>query len=357
MFGCYGCKTIGKGRKINITFVIHNLVTQGRNSDTFLLPDYRLVMIFSYQISTTMATCLKTLLVPVVLLCLLVPINAQDLKHLFEIAHYRLRTGAEDVNGVLDSMELDNAPIVPFQGVYSNGIYPGTDPENGANIRTPQVSSLYDDEFAIVLEFTISAIDGETRPIVILGQNDQYLGFEVRSDDTYAIIYNKTHRLAVPGLTPDLAIHELTIIHNQLTSHTEFYLGSTLIGELNVPLEREKDDGRITNANAALSRSFLGYWSNLFIYGSEDITAIRDHILEKAIRLTPNPANEFLLINAEDRRIKTWMILNASGQHVSKGNYQRDMQIDIRDLAPGMYFLQLLDEEGRNMVTRKFVRM
>lgn len=304
-----------------------------------------------------MYTFSKTSLLIAAILCLVTQIKAQDLKDLFEIGHYRFRTGIEDVNGVLDSMEVDNAPIVPGVGIYSNGIFPGADPDNGANIRTPDLSTLYDDEFAVQLEFTITELDGETRPIVILGQNDQYLGFEVRSNNTYAFIYNKTQRLPVPGVTADLNTHGLTIIHNSVTDITEFYFGNSLIGMVNAPLAREDDDGRITNVNNAIAQSYLGYWSNLWIYGSEDITAVRDHILENTLSLAPNPATETLNITAEDRRIKNWSIYNASGHRVVSGNYQQEMQIDIRHLKPGIYFLQLKDEEGRTMVSKQFVRM
>jgi hypothetical protein len=282
--------------------------------------------------------------------------KAQDLKDLFAIGHYRFRTGLEDVNGVLDSVEVDNAPIVQGVGIYSNGIFPGSDPENGANIRTPQLSTLYDDEFAVELEFAITNLDGETRPIGILGQNDKYLGFEVRSDNTFAFIYNKTQRLPVPGVTADLSTHGITIIHNSVTDHTEFYFGSTLVGTTDVPLVRSDGDGRITNVNSTTAQSYLGYWSNLFIYGSEDITAVRDHLLENAITLSPNPASESVKISAADVRVASWNICDAVGHVVLSGKFESEMQIDLRQLESGIYFLRLLDSNTRMMVGKKFVK-
>ncbi len=306
-----------------------------------------------------MSTFIKTLSAIVPLLLIFISVQGQDLKHLYQIAHYRLVNSTQDLEGNLDSMELDNAPYDGTSGVYSNGIYPGTDPKTGSYIRTPDVESLYDPEFAILLVFKLDQLDGETRPVVVLGESARYLGLEVRYDNKFTMLFNNNQHIVIDGITAAPTWYEVAILHNQSTQTTEFYLSGDLVGTLNGALNREENDGRISNINPSTAQAFKGHWQNLFIYGSEEITALKESLKENDnLAVFPNPASTQIYFHDVDLRAAQWTIRDMNGMPIRSGDIN-DIKggLDIRGFIPGSYMLQLRDAAGKPVAKKRFIKV
>jgi hypothetical protein len=65
------------------------------------------------------------------------------------------------------------------------------------------------------------------------------------------------------------------------------------------------------------------------------------------VNLYPNPANDNVTINAQNKLLKEIRILYADGRLISTVNPQTcNYQLDLKDLKEGMYFIQIIGESG-----------
>lgn len=289
----------------------------------------------------------------VLLLCTL---RAQDLENLFEAAHYRLINTSQDVLGLQDSIQLVNAPYDGNNGVYSNGIYVGHDPENGALIQTPMIDAMYDSVFAVQVLYRLTDLDGESHPVIILGPAYRFLGFEVWSDNTFKMLINNGELHDVAGLTANQnEWNELTIIHHEDAAHTEFWHSTELIGTIDGVLMRSETDGRVINVNGASGKSFKGNWRNLRIYGAEAITSIDALTPATAITLL-NPAGNNLQIFTTNKNPSAWRIYDLQGMLISTGAITSEHRIDISELQEGLYVLHVLDVRDEMIGVGRFVK-
>lgn len=292
------------------------------------------------------------------LLVIHIAAKAQDLSDLFPFAHYTLINTPNDALGLRNPMVLTNTVYDGNDGVYFNGKHPVVD-QGGAWARTTYMSALFDPKFAVQVEFKIEDLDGSLRCIVICGLSTftQYLGLFINSNQ-FSILLSDGLSLALPDLDPQEDVwYKFTMIYDTLSNNAKFYLGSNLIESANHQLVRSPGDAFVNNYFPLGGYPLKGNWRNLRIYGKEDVTALEDE-LDQAnhVSIFPNPANESLIINAEDRQIKKWNICNATGQSLCNGIYRHEEQIDLRDIVPGNYFIQMLDDRGNIIATKQFVK-
>ena len=81
-----------------------------------------------------------------------------------------------------------------------------------------------------------------------------------------------------------------------------------------------------------------------------------DEYTNAKIRLYPNPASDFVMIeNLTEYRIKQYKVLNFNGQTLLSNLVIKNGQIDIQNLAKGMYLLQITLENGQTL-TQKILK-
>lgn len=303
---------------------------------------------------------MKALITSIILLLVIhIYPKAQDLSDLFPFAHYTLINTPNDALGLQNPMNLVNTVYEGNDGIYFNGKHPVVD-QGGSWARTYYMSALFDPKFAVQVEFKIEDLDGSLRCIVICGLSTftQYLGLFINSNQ-FSILLSDGLSLALPDLDPQEDVwYKFTMIYDTLSNNAKFYLGSNLIESANHQLVRSPGDAFVNNYFPLGGYPLKGNWRNLRIYGKEEVSALEDE-LDHANQLTifPNPAQESLVINTEDKRIKKWRICNAAGQSILSGPYRQHEQLDIHDMVPANYFIQLLDNIGTVLATRTFAKM
>ena len=301
---------------------------------------------------------MKTFLAFISLL-VLVPIAAQDLSGLFPFAHYTLINTPNDALGLQNPMVLTNTVYEGNDGIYFNGKHPVVD-QSGSWARTYYMSALFDPKFAVQVEFKIEDLDGSLRCIVICGLSTftQYLGLFITSSNQFSILLSDGLSLALPDLDPQEDVwYKFTMIYDTVSNNAKFYLGSNLIESANHQLVRSPGDAFVNNYFPLGGYPLKGNWRNLRIYGKEDISALEDELAQTTqLTVFPNPAEESLVINSDDNRFKKWSICNVTGQTLLNGTYRQREQIDLRDLVPGNYFIQLLDNNGIVLATKTFAK-
>jgi hypothetical protein len=91
---------------------------------------------------------------------------------------------------------------------------------------------------------------------------------------------------------------------------------------------------------------------------SEQLVSTNDLSIagENQLRIFPNPASDFLTIDIKGKSISSVEILDATGRMIRKENYSGfSSAIPIHDLAPGMYFIRVLDD-NQQMHVISFVK-
>jgi hypothetical protein len=78
-------------------------------------------------------------------------------------------------------------------------------------------------------------------------------------------------------------------------------------------------------------------------------------LLAGQIQIYPNPAEQFLVINSDLDEMYSALLYNSNGRILSKTNFTKSTQIDLSDLAPGIYFIRLTNESGEVCI-HKIVR-
>ncbi len=92
------------------------------------------------------------------------------------------------------------------------------------------------------------------------------------------------------------------------------------------------------------------------IPGGGSFTGVNENlkIKESGILIYPNPARTTLNIQTNLNNLETYRIYSLQGQLLEDSKFEK--QIPIQHLPPGFYFLQLMGENGKMELTRKFVK-
>lgn len=100
-----------------------------------------------------------------------------------------------------------------------------------------------------------------------------------------------------------------------------------------------------------VSGKVVSYSNNVDVI--TDVPTIIDHKDPFEVNLLPNPANDVLRLSTNYDKGKVCVhILNMQGQEVRNFVFSETTTIDISDLAPGMYFVNVI---GGQVVTKKLV--
>ncbi|PLW92512.1 MAG: hypothetical protein C0592_10385 [Marinilabiliales bacterium] len=83
------------------------------------------------------------------------------------------------------------------------------------------------------------------------------------------------------------------------------------------------------------------------IYAVLGVQGIREASEEMRLRLYPNPATDFVhVLNPEGITIERCLVLTSDGRLVKEAMPDHTGRINVSDLAPGLYYLQVFSKEG-----------
>ncbi len=86
-----------------------------------------------------------------------------------------------------------------------------------------------------------------------------------------------------------------------------------------------------------------------------NLVNIKDISENVNFKLTPNPVQNHLKIDAPNLNIKSLKIYDINGKAIINTAYTEGGVIDVSDLAKGIYFVQLIDYQ-LNSVLKKFIK-
>lgn len=284
------------------------------------------------------------------------PSRAQNLDDLFPFAHYTLIQTPDDALGYQVPIELWNTVYEGADGIYFSGLH-AFDP-GGSYARTSGMSALNDAAFAVQVEFKIEDLDGEFRAVIVCGEGWRYLGLLI-SLDSFALVVNNNEFTYITAVIPEEDVwYKATILCDTVTDNIQLYLDGIQLADFNEQLIRPVGDNVVANYHAGGGYPLKGNWRNLRIYGSQDISALKDELYAaRNLKLFPNPATNELHFECPLLPAAHWRITGMNGELLNEGNVvEKEDKVSLEKLTAGVYYFQVLDEYNQLQCSKKFAK-
>lgn len=85
-------------------------------------------------------------------------------------------------------------------------------------------------------------------------------------------------------------------------------------------------------------------------------TTSTEGIVNGQINIYPNPASQYIVVETNEANVVFARIMDVSGRVLTAVNVQNQAQINIENLANGLYFLQFSNREGEVVGQTKFIK-
>lgn len=149
-----------------------------------------------------------------------------------------------------------------------------------------------------------------------------------------------------------------TIGSRTYVEHTSVNPSNTVNLKWTAPMEGSGDVtfyavGNAVNGNGNTSGDGVGTTSFSI---TEDLTSSINETRINSFNISPNPATDFIRINAAYFSIANYSIINVQGQTMLSGTLENQTKtIDVSHLNTGLYIINLLDVATKNNLTQRLI--
>jgi hypothetical protein len=194
------------------------------------------------------------------------------------LAEYPLLSDGVDISGNNAEMTILEAP---FQngGIYSNGIYNGND-TMGSYIQSPQIADFNFDDLTVKVDFLLDEYPEHNKPIIMLGSNWRWMSAWMDESKIALKVNNGSYYEISDAVVSLNQWHTLSVSYNKAEAKAELYLDFNMVLSIDVEELNHHENGRITNLDGGIGKTYLGYWKNLRIYNSSVVAKIDENLLE-----------------------------------------------------------------------------
>ena len=233
------------------------------------------------------------------------------------IAHYPLKSHANDSTGNHTAMVLVNTPFRDG-GIYCNGIADGTDK---CNAYTPDIVNFNNNSFSIRAKFKVSEYPFYDKPVFVCGGGWRWIAFYLESNGTVSLKYNNNQYLTSNVPYSLDTWYEATITY--IDSIAKLFLDDSLIVSLKTALIHNNDNWVLIK-DQGNAQVFKGIFSDLRIYTGDIYTKVPENpsgLVPGSFVLFqnyPNPFNATTIVSFEipHRSMTTLTIHDVMGREV-----------------------------------------
>ncbi len=270
-------------------------------------------------------------------------LNAQTL-----LAEYPLVSDGVDITGNNGDMTILKAP---FQngGIYSNGIYYGSD-TNGSHLQTTQINDFNFDDLAVRVDFQIEEYPEFEKPIIMLGTSWRWLSAWMEENKIGLRVNNGMIKDVSETVVSLNEWHTVTISYNKVEEKAWLHLDGSLILTLDVPELNHGENSSVVNSDGGIGESYKGYWKNLEIHNSAIISGIDNKSFDD-IKLTARGSALDISIPEGNGNTKL-QIFDVSGRLL--GNYKLSEGFNSLDIesAKSLKVLVFSNQTGYKSVKK-----
>ncbi len=201
---------------------------------------------------------------------------------------------------------------------------------------------LYKIEIKFSNGLLISEVDPPISPWLTINQSLEFNGFGACNEFSGSLEYiSATNKFNPINYTESLFDCE-TEFHDAIEE--EYFGYFKMPGELEYFFYTDADE----IVHFVLSKGFIGFELD---FVSEELSIT--NYLSEEVKIYPNPVYDQLFITSENLLVKRMAVFSASGQKIMEMDGTLN-SIDVSSLSKGMYFLEIISEEGKTI--QKFIK-
>ena len=269
---------------------------------------------------------------------------SQDLSSYDLLANYTLINTTKDKTGYSEDVELKNTPFKGQDGIYCNGVYNDGIDQNGSYMTTPSFPDWTLDDVAASVEFKFTDKDFNC-PVIMFGNTLRYFGSFINKSKI-CMLYLGAERDINLEIDAD-KWYKLTLIYKD--SIGKMYINNTLVDSFKFGIDLTYTSDfykKISNEHNGIGYLFKGYLKNLKVYGHKKANLIIDQSNENELTVFPNPTMEGVTIKTNDLSSINIKLFDLQGKQLSTKSIRHfPYYIDLTFYDPGIYFIQLYDNE------------
>lgn len=282
-------------------------------------------------------------------------LSAQDFSAYQLIAHYPFSSNGNDITTNYGDATMENVNYAQ-SGAYSNGMY-GT----GASlIKTPNISGLNTNDFAINLKFNPDEVPGS--PILMVGNSWRWLHCFTEynfttSSNNLSVTVSKTNGFdqniqTTQAIQPN-TWYEMTVMYSAQNNTLTIYVDNQQVGQETLDASiAHNNDFDFVNQDGGLGQTFKGHLRDLKIYNKSASASIDENLTNITLNSYPNPAADQLTFHSILPSDTPYFIYSLEGQLMESGKTTSPTTtVDLNDFKNGIYFLTL--EKGDRLITEK----
>lgn len=183
------------------------------------------------------------------------------------LAHFPLVSDSADATGNNDDAYINNV-VFEDGSAYFNGIYPGNDP-SGSVLETGQIAGLDLHDFSVSVEFRLSELPGEARPILLVGSIYRHLLAYLDPEGHPYLIYGGGQTVDADEAVSLDEWHTAAVLYDGTTA--TYTIDGAVVAQTLYAID-SYDDRRIANVDGGMAHGFLGHLRNLRVYNGLEAT-------------------------------------------------------------------------------------
>ena len=147
------------------------------------------------------------------------------------------------------------------------------------------------------------------------------------------------------------------MIYDTVTTHAQFYLDGLQLANFTMAPDHVQGDAFITNYNLSGGYPLKGNWRNLRVFRKENVSALEEELRSSTrLNIFPNPSNDHLEFTYPGLHASQWRVSKLTGETILAGAVtDHKGTINIQELPPGVYVLNILDQAGHLLSNSRFV--
>ena len=270
-------------------------------------------------------------------------LNAQTL-----LAEYPLVEDGVDATGKNTDMTISKASF-QNDGIYSNGIYYGSD-TTGSYISTPQIEGFNFDDLTIKVDFFIDEYPENNIPIIMAGTSWRWLSAWLDGDKIALKVNNGIFYVVSDVVIPLNQWQTVSISYSKAEGEAKLYLGSTLVVTIEVEEITNGGNARLVNSDGGIGKAYKGYWKNLKVYDAASVANIEANLMDNvSIKPLGNQIQIVVPFTSGDVNLQ---MFDMSGRNIGEFNLNQGKTFLNTPKGNNIIMFVLTDNKG-NRLARK----
>ncbi len=277
------------------------------------------------------------------------PIYAQSFPGMSKIANWTLINTASDSLGNYNDIQLINASYAGANGVWSNGIYKGDDP-NGCEITTPPITWTLQ-RWGISVE--ILPKSNILNTILVGGPLWRWMELFVNAQGKFSVDFNDDPNLRITSPIAVDTTQWYRVAVTYVNGVGKLWINGQLADSVTVGTLAFHEDSSLVNYHGGRGSAYKGYMRRLTVYGATTPSSLGNQMATVPLHVWYDGDQDQLFISDLGSGRYFGVIRDLKGRVVRTFSWRNGaLSLSLSDVPSGVYTLQLLGSHREQAVVR-----